>query len=832
MKLGFLRSQVIVLLFAIVSLPAICRGHWSPNGVRVGPAGCYPQAESDGAGGAFVTWLSGNGVGFDISAQRIDWDGTPLWSSEGIIVFSSANQGARPQIVRGDSNDCIVIGGCGSSPHIELYAQRIDASGGFLWQSGGIKLFGDTLSRSEPKAIPDGAGGVIVAATSYTVGSDEFDISAQRIDGDGNLLWGDGVTVCSYQGIQSKPVLATDGSGGAIIAWQDLRVGHYCIFAQRIDAEGTARWNPDGDPVTFTIYREECPSIAPDGSGGAIIAWEDRRNQPAQADIYAGQMDSTGLQLWGLQGVAVQILAESSELKPAVVPDGAGGATIVWEQHEGIIPTVEAYAIAARRISASGTPIYGTMILTHESTVQLNCSAASDGSGGVLVAWEDLRDGQDIYAQRINSAGTALWEPYGMGTCVGIGAVYRPVITAIGSGNSIVVWEDSRIGGEGVYAQRVEGVYGVHGFPAASIAGLCDVPGDEGGLIRLYVEASDLDNVQETYFPVASYNVWQRVDDPGTLSMITAFARDAGSVNSNGAIPKAEVRDLSIPESWRLTEADGRFFLGAEAAAAGLPPGTWELVGNFAALQQEEYIYRTSTVIDSSASGTPWSVYIVTTHSTTPTIWWVSDPDSGYSVDNLAPAMPLGLEGKQSLAPEGLSITWNPNDEADIRGYAVYRGARPDFTPSPRNLLATLFDAAYFDDEWRWDSGYCYKIVAVDIHDNWSAYALLDDANVTGNDPSAMPGTTYLDQNYPNPFNPCTTIRFGLQEAGRVSLVIYDTAGKVVRILVDEERKRAVYHEHWDGRDGNGNAVASGVYFCRLETAGSFSVTRKMTLVR
>ena len=93
---------------------------------------------------------------------------------------------------------------------------------------------------------------------------------------------------------------------------------------------------------------------------------------------------------------------------------------------------------------------------------------------------------------------------------------------------------------------------------------------------------------------------------------------------------------------------------------------------------------------------------------------------------------------------------------------------------------------------------------------------------------------TTLLPNYPNPFNPETWIPYQLSEAADVSITIYAADGRLVRMLdlghrsvgIYESRSRAVY---WDGRNGLGESVASGVYFYTL-TAGDFTGTRKMLI--
>jgi hypothetical protein len=151
--------------------------------------------------------------------------------------------------------------------------------------------------------------------------------------------------------------------------------------------------------------------------------------------------------------------------------------------------------------------------------------------------------------------------------------------------------------------------------------------------------------------------------------------------------------------------------------------------------------------------------------------------------------------------------------------------------PGPGNLAATPSDPEWFDGEWRWDSGYFYKVAAVDVHDNASVCALLGPDDVTGADSPRAPAATYLAQNFPNPFNPTTRIAFGLKAPAVITLRIYDASGRLVRTLVEGARPAGHYSELWDGRNVIGKAVASGIYFYRLD-AGSFSETRKMVIMR
>lgn len=101
-----------------------------------------------------------------------------------------------------------------------------------------------------------------------------------------------------------------------------------------------------------------------------------------------------------------------------------------------------------------------------------------------------------------------------------------------------------------------------------------------------------------------------------------------------------------------------------------------------------------------------------------------------------------------------------------------------------------------------------------------------DQKDPAGN-PKAL--SSSLGQNYPNPFNPVTTMTYRLEKESRVRLVVFNCRGHVMKNLVDEKQTAGAHQIEWDGRDSKGNAVPSGIYFCRLMADG-FIETRKMLL--
>jgi hypothetical protein len=94
-----------------------------------------------------------------------------------------------------------------------------------------------------------------------------------------------------------------------------------------------------------------------------------------------------------------------------------------------------------------------------------------------------------------------------------------------------------------------------------------------------------------------------------------------------------------------------------------------------------------------------------------------------------------------------------------------------------------------------------------------------------------IPTEFALSQNYPNPFNPTTTIKYALPENARVTLVVYNMLGQVIKSLVDSEQEAGFYTMQWDGTNSHGSKVSSGTYIYRL-TAGSKVSTLKMNLLK
>jgi hypothetical protein len=369
---------------------------------------------------------------------------------------------------------------------------------------------------------------------------------------------------------------------------------------------------------------------------------------------------------------------------------------------------------------------------------------------------------------------------------------------------------------------------GYAGYEYALIDSVVDVPGDQGGQVRIRLTRSIYDFVEETQLPIAMYTVYRRDDSAAAAAAIGELDQKRGT-GSRPAEVDAAIERGELPD-WPIVERDGRLFVTStpQLASNGLPPGNWEIVYGFGAAQQQNYVAVAPTTADSSQSGKSYEYFVITAHTTTPSIWFTSPIDSGYSVDNIAPGVPQAFVVAYNTGG-GNQLSWDPAPEPDFQYYRVFRGSDENFTPDSTNAVHETASPGWTDPDYD-DGTVHYKVTAVDHSGNESGAA--GPGTVTAATEPAVPNVFALYQNVPNPFNPTTVIRYDVPAGGgRVTLRIYDVAGRLVRTLVDAVEGPGEKRITWNGRNNGGSGVATEIYFYRM-TGPGFTKTRKMVLLQ
>ena len=317
-----------------------------------------------------------------------------------------------------------------------------------------------TDTQSGSCAVSDGSDGVIVAWLDTRDSKNR--LYAQRLSGAGIPQWtADGVLLCSYDGGKQDPAIVGDGSGGAIVAWRDYRndsdfpaTPEGDIFAQRIDATGTIQWDAIGISLCTAQWDQAFPVAVMDGSGGAIVSWMDGRT--GDDHVYAQRINASGAVQWTTDGVAICEMGYYLRY-PEIASDGSGGAIITWSDQR----VFGAYDIYAQRINASGSVLWtaGGAVVCSSGGMQDNPDIVMDGSGGAVIAWRDTRNSasgeSDIYAQRLNANGLAQWTANGTAICTSPGYQTDPAIAMDGTGGAIISWDGYST--FDIYAQRIHG---------------------------------------------------------------------------------------------------------------------------------------------------------------------------------------------------------------------------------------------------------------------------------------------------------------------------------------------------------------------------------------
>jgi hypothetical protein len=173
-------------------------------------------------------------------------------------------------------------------------------------------------------------GGAIITWQDHRSGSNN-DIYAQRISSLGTVEWtANGVGICTVSQDQENPHLCSDGSGGAIITWQDQRGTYdWDIYAQRMNVSGVAQWTANGVAICTASADQDNLQICNDSAAGAIITWADYRSG-SYADIYTQRISAAGAVQWTANGVAI-CTAGGDQVKPQLCSNGARGAIITWQ---------------------------------------------------------------------------------------------------------------------------------------------------------------------------------------------------------------------------------------------------------------------------------------------------------------------------------------------------------------------------------------------------------------------------------------------------------------------------------------------------------------------
>ena len=240
--------------------------------------------------------------------------------------------------------------------------------------------------------------------------------------------------IVNFRQNQSFSTVGTisDGSGGAIVAWQNDKG----IYIQHLDSAGKLLWQQGGLEVSNTgtitgsmVLYQAGFSMVSDGSGGAIIAWAGlslTATHPKSGEnfnplnIYVKRIGADGALMWPDTAIAA---GDNWQ----IVATGDGGAVIAWDNFKPYAMALRDDYLCLQKFAPDGTRLWGNNGLTLITSSPFQTSASgnvdrslptytgtqdivSDGTGGVIVIWDEEGNGTDrVFAQRVDNQGNTAW---------------------------------------------------------------------------------------------------------------------------------------------------------------------------------------------------------------------------------------------------------------------------------------------------------------------------------------------------------------------------------------------------------------------------------------
>lgn len=308
---------------------------WSSNGVPICTNSYWqedPHIVPSGSNGAIIAWRDNRRGWTEPYAQRINGNGSVLWTANGVAALQDTIS-IGSFVTLSDSFDGVII--LWYASHISddhsvppvftytgnTYGQKLDSSGSRRWNENGMILksgvYVDFL-----KAVSDNDGGVIIAQH----GCDDQGYAKLidfRVDAQGILQWEDSI---SDHYLSLRYDVTRDKSGNIY-----LSLMHYpdTVYIRKLNQNGQLLWMSSILVSIGTSYYNDIAAVPDDITGGIFFARRYGLDYGSDNYLYAHRVDADGNDIWNSSGTLVSS-AVGQKSEPLIAPDGSGGAIIVW----------------------------------------------------------------------------------------------------------------------------------------------------------------------------------------------------------------------------------------------------------------------------------------------------------------------------------------------------------------------------------------------------------------------------------------------------------------------------------------------------------------------
>ncbi|MEZ5065312.1 MAG: FlgD immunoglobulin-like domain containing protein [bacterium] len=378
------------------------------------------------------------------------------WTCDDPLVSLTANDLPAAYFVANDWVGSVVPDGAGglylvweenaAKSIARCRIQRLDANGNRLWGDEGLMLF-DMDDQHTPGLFEDSAGGVYAYTASSPTPEANFEVRMQRFGPDGSRQWGPfGRTVFQACGVPSyRPHLVSDGADGFFLSLV-TNVTPNQVRLQHISANGDLLWgggSPCGIVAVTSAESVFNAGVLADGAGGLFLSYDEfAGNGTGGLNVRAERLDASGNPMWG-SGNGISVCNRPlDQFANAPLPDGEGGVLVFWYSRNN--PDFFDY-VGGQRLDGNGNALWtpnGEQVLPLSYYLS---GVMADGQGGAWISvWKyGADDERDNHLQRVDRDGNSVY-PSIIPICEAPNRQFGGALLDDRAGGCYVVWSDWR----------------------------------------------------------------------------------------------------------------------------------------------------------------------------------------------------------------------------------------------------------------------------------------------------------------------------------------------------------------------------------------------------
>ena len=320
---------------------------WTYNGVKVCDA---PSSQtqicgvSDGEEGVFLAWVDARSLkdtGFDLFIQRISHSGEPLWTRNGKPFVNLQGLQTSPSLESDGKGGAFISWMDYRGDHSNIYVQHVNNYGIYEWEFGGRCLVPMSNNQRHPVMARNFQDDLYIVWQEGRYGDGLEKLFMQCITPSGRKIWDrSGLMVCNYLGRQSSPSILSDNYGYFWVTWLDERnkeIEGSMLFSKKFEIGGDNEWTSTGVLVGSGLKEFGEYEMVLNKGGYLVLAWiESEEDSSRKSQLKVQKLRPNGEKVFGTFGEAVN-RDMGEHFSPAISVSVEGEIVLVFAENGGKI---------------------------------------------------------------------------------------------------------------------------------------------------------------------------------------------------------------------------------------------------------------------------------------------------------------------------------------------------------------------------------------------------------------------------------------------------------------------------------------------------------------